>query len=193
LVVGARAAEGSAAAAGASVAAAPRDGGDMSLARILRHLVSSRLSVRRAFPSEALRAIERAVRETEATHEGEIVFVVEPALETLPLLRGQTARERALEVFSRLRVWDTEHNNGVLVYILMADRAVEILADRGIHVRAGRETWQEVCREMEAAFRRRDYLPGALAGIRAVGRHLAKHFGSAGTRRNELPDAPIAP
>ena len=163
----------------------------MSLARILRHLVSSRFSVRRAFPSEALEAIERTIRETEATHEGEIVLVVESALETLPLLRGQTARERALEVFSRMRVWDTEHNNGVLIYILMADRAVEIIADRGIHVRTGEKAWKEVCREMEAAFRRGDYLPGALAGIRAVGRHLASHYGSAATRKNELPDKPV--
>ncbi len=163
----------------------------MSLARILRHLASSRLSVRRAFPFEALGAIETAIRETEATHDGEIVFVVESALDTLPLLRGQTARERALEVFSRQRVWDTEHNNGVLIYILVADRAVEILADRGIHMRAGERAWTEICRELEASFSRGDYLAGALAGIRAVGRHLDRHFGSAGTRINELPNKPI--
>ena len=165
----------------------------MSLARILRHLASSRLSVRRAFPPQALEAIERAIRETEATHEGEIVFVVETGLETPALLRGQTARERALEVFSRLGVWDTEHNNGVLIYVLMADRAVEILADRGIHGLAGEEVWKEICREMKAAFRSGKHADGAVAGIRAVGRHLETHFGSAGKRTNELPDKPIVP
>jgi uncharacterized membrane protein len=163
----------------------------MSPARVLRHLLSSRLSVRRAFAAETLEAIERTIRESEATQEGEIVFVVEAALETLPLLRGQTARERAVEVFSRLRVWDTEHSNGVLIYILMADRHVEILADRGIHVRAGEQAWKEICGGMEAAFRLGDYEKGAVAGIRAVARHLGRHFGPAGTRENELPNKPI--
>ena len=121
------------------------------------------------------------------------MFVVEAGLETPALLRGQTARERALEVFSRLGVWDTEHNNGVLIYVLMADRAVEILADRGIHVLAGEEVWKEICREMKAAFRSGNHADGAVAGIRAVGRHLETHFGSATARTNELPDKPIVP
>jgi hypothetical protein len=163
----------------------------MKVPRILRHLVSNTLSVRRAFPAETLRAVERAIREAEGGHEGEIVFLVEGALETLPLLRGQTARERALEWFARLRVWDTEKNNGVLIYVLLADRRVEVVADRGIHVCAGDAAWDEVCREMEAAFGRGRYQEGSVAGIRIVARYLEKHFGSAGRRPNELPDKPI--
>jgi uncharacterized membrane protein len=165
----------------------------MKVPRILRHLVSNTLSVRRAFSAETLRAIERAIREAEAAHAGEIVFLVEGALLTLPLLRGQTARERALEWFARLRVWDTEKNNGVLIYVLLADRRVEVLADRGIHVRAGDGAWGEVCREMEAAFGRGEYREGAVAGIHTVARYLEKHFGSPGRRPNELPDKPIVP
>jgi uncharacterized membrane protein len=136
-----------------------------------------------------MQAIERAIRESERTHRGQICFAVEAALDTLPLLRGQTARERAIEVFSQLRVWDTEHNNGVLIYLLLADRDVEILADRGIHARIGAEAWERVCREMEAAFRAGRFEDGALAGIRAVGALMAQHFPGVGG--HELPDRPV--
>jgi uncharacterized membrane protein len=136
-----------------------------------------------------MQAIERAIRESEKTHRGQIRFAVEATLDTLPLLRGQTARARAVEVFSHLRVWDTEHNNGVLIYLLLADRDVEILADRGIHGRVSAEAWERVCREMEAAFRAGRFEDGALAGIRAVGALLAQHF--PGTGGHELPDRPV--
>jgi uncharacterized membrane protein len=163
----------------------------MSLSRILRHLSTSRLSARRAFPADTLDAIERSIHETETSHEGEIVFVVEAALDTLALLRGQTPRERAVELFSRLRVWDTERNNGVLIYVLLADHDVEIVADRGIDARAGGEAWRQACADMEAAFRRGDYRGGAVGGVRAVARHLVKHFGAPGARVDELPTRPI--
>jgi uncharacterized membrane protein len=145
--------------------------------------------LRRAFSPTTLAAIERAIREAEVEHEGEIVFVVEAALDTLALLRGQTARERALEVFSRMRIWDTEQNNGVLLYVLLADRDVEIIADRGIDAHTGAQAWSDICHEMEESFGRGDYHAGSLAGIRAVAEHLRKYFGSA-KRRNELPDEP---
>jgi uncharacterized membrane protein len=177
--------------AAASAAAAHRDGGDVSLARILRHLASGRVRLRRAFPPPTLSAIERAIREAETGHDGEIVFVVEGALDTTPLLRGQTARQRAIEVFSRMRIWDTEQNNGVLLYVLFADRDVEIVADRGIDARAGEQAWNDICHEMEESFGRGDFQAGSLAGIRAVGEHLRRHFASSGKRRNELPDKPI--
>jgi len=181
----------SAAAEGASAAVAHRGAGDMQVPRVLRHLATSRLSVRRAFPKETLDAIERAIHDVEATHEGEIVFVVEGALETPSLLSGMTARERALEWFARLRVWDTEKNNGVLIYVLLADHRVEVLADRGINVRAGELAWKSVCHEMEIAFGRGEYREGAVGGVRSVAQHLAKHFGSSAPRINELPNKPI--
>jgi uncharacterized membrane protein len=136
-----------------------------------------------------MQAIERAIRESERTHCGQICFAVEAALDTLPLLRGQTARERAIEVFSQLRVWDTEHNNGVLIYLLLADHDVEILADRGIHAKVGVDAWESVCREMEALFRAGRFEEGALAGIRAVGTLLAQHYPGAG--RDELANQPV--
>ena len=157
----------------------------------MRHLSSGHAAVRRVFSSRTLDAIEHAIRETEAKHNGQIRFAVEAALELAPLLVGQTAHERALEVFSRLRVWDTEHNNGVLIYLLLADRDVEIVADRGIHTRLGQESWETICREMEAAFRAGHFEAGVLVGIHAVGAHLARHFPPRSGKPNEMPDSPV--
>jgi len=107
------------------------------------------------------------------------------------VLARQTPRERALDVFGRLRVWDTEGNSGVLVYLLLADRRVEIIADRGIHREVGEAQWQSICRTMEAAFRDRRFADGAVAGIDAVSALLSRHFPRTGAAINELPDQPI--
>ena len=147
--------------------------------------------MRRAFPSRALDAIERTIRETETQHDGQIRFAVEASLDLRPLLAGQTAHERALDVFSQLRVWDTEHNNGVLIYLLLADRNIEIVADRGIHAKLSQEIWEAICREMEAAFREGQFEAGVLAGIRAVGKHLSRHFPPRSGKPNEMPDSPV--
>ena len=166
----------------------------MNFSRILRHLFTGHLAVRRIFPASSLTAIEHAIKQSEMSHEGEVRFAVEAALNTLPLLRDQLARDRAVEVFSQLRVWDTEHNNGVLIYLLLADRDVEIIADRGINVRVGSEEWERICREMEAAFRQGHFESGVIAGISAVGSHLQKHFLTEREREgkeNELPDTPV--
>jgi hypothetical protein len=163
----------------------------MDWKRIARHLAVTRRTVNRAFPPRVLAAIDRAVKASEAAQGGEIRFAVEGALHIEPLLRGQTARERAIEVFSLLRIWDTEDDNGVLIYLLLADRDVEIVADRGIHAKVGPQEWERICRGMEAAFRRGDFEGGVVEGIRAVTEHLARHFPRRGDDRNELPDKPV--
>jgi len=163
----------------------------MSVERIAKHLVATKWRVNRAFPGDTLATIDRAIKASEATHRGEIRFVVEGALDTATLLRGQTARERAIDVFSQLRIWDTERNNGVLIYLLLADRDVEIVADRGIHEKVGEQEWERICRKMEAAFRQADYKGGVVGGIQEVTRHLAEHFPPVGDDRNELPDKPV--
>ena len=163
----------------------------MDMKRIVRHLLATRWMVNRAFPTDTLVAIDRAIKASEATHRGEIRFAVEGALHIEPLLRGQTARERAIDVFSQLRIWDTEHNNGVLIYLLLADRDVEIVADRGIDAKVGAEEWERICRKMEAAFRQGDFKAGVVGGIQEVTRHLAEHFPPIGDDRNELPDKPV--
>jgi uncharacterized membrane protein len=163
----------------------------MNIQRIVRHLFTTHGQVGRAFPRSTLLAIEKTVEASEATHAGEIRFAVEAALDGIPLFNGQAPRERALEVFALQRVWDTEHNNGLLIYLLLADRAVEIVADRGIHARVGEQGWSEICRRMEAAFKVGDYESGAIAGIQAAAQHLAAHFPVVGLARNELSNRPV--
>ena len=163
----------------------------MGMERIARHLMATRWTVNRAFPGDTLAAIDRAIKASEAAHRGEIRFAVEGALHIEPLLGGQTARERAIDVFSHLRIWDTERNNGVLIYLLLADRDVEIVADRGIDAKVGPQEWEKICRNMEAAFRQGDFEGGVVGGIREVTRHLAEHFPPVGGDRNELPDSPV--
>jgi uncharacterized membrane protein len=161
------------------------------LKRILTHLFYARYRVRLALPADSLRRIEAGIREAEAGHSGEIRFAVEAALAWPALVRGQSARERAIEVFSQLRVWDTEHNNGILIYLLLADRDVEILADRGINARVAHQEWEAICRDMEAHFRRGDFETGLLAGIRAVAAHLRVHYPKGAGDPNEIPNQPV--
>lgn len=163
----------------------------MNLKRILKHLATGYLAVRRAFPPRTMRAIEHTIRDCEATHEGQIRFAVEHALDFAALRRGMSARARAIEVFSQLRVWDTEHNNGVLIYLLLADRNVEIVADRGVHAKLGKSGWEKICREMEQAFREGRFEEGVIAGIKAVSSHLRRHYSSQPPPPNELPDQPV--
>lgn len=163
----------------------------MVISRWLKHLCSGHWQVRRSFPAAALQAIEAAIRAAEAAHHGQIRFAVEAGLDIGPLLENKTARERAIEIFSRLRVWDTEHNNGVLIYLLLADHDVEIVADRGVDARVGREGWEHICRAMEAEFRSGRFEAGVIAGIRAVSVHLRGHYPRRGLGANELPDQPV--
>jgi uncharacterized membrane protein len=162
----------------------------MRTQRILKHLLTTHGQVTRCFPRSALNAIEKAIKVSETAHAGEIRFVVEGALDGMPLFKGQSPRERALELFAQLRIWDTEHNNGLLIYLLLADRAVEIVADRGIHAKVGAEEWRKVCNQMETAFKQSNYEAGVVGGVQAVMRHLVRHF-PADDRGNELPDKPV--
>jgi uncharacterized membrane protein len=162
----------------------------MDLTRMAKHLVMTEWRVRRAFPRDALAAIGNAIEAAESAHVGELRFAVEGALPGAALFHGLSPRARALEVFSLLRVWDTEHNNGVLIYLLLADRDVEIVADRGVHAKVGARGWEPICREMERAFARGDYLAGVVDGIEAVAHHLRTHFPARGSTQ-ELPDEPV--
>lgn len=163
----------------------------MKLARMLRHLTMPQWRAGQVLPRGALLRIEHAIAESESRHSGQIRFVAENALDLHALLRGESARERAIEVFAALRVWDTEHNNGVLIYLLLADRDVEIVADRGIYEKVGSRAWEEVCREMEAAFRQGRFEAGVLGGIERVSRYLETYFPGQAPGPNELPDRPV--
>jgi len=164
----------------------------MNLTRILRHFLTGQLAVRRKFPASSLAAIELAIQQSETRHGGEICFSVEATLNTTALLKNQTARERAVEVFSQLRIWDTEHNNGILIYLLLADRDVEIIVDRGIHAKVASNEWETICRAMESAFRQQQFETGIVEGINNISRHLQKHFPHhQGNEKNELADKPV--
>ena len=163
----------------------------MGIGRIARHLLEHHWRARRVFTPKVLENIEAAIKAGEATHAGQVRFVVEGALDGAPLFRNQQARERALDIFSRLRIWDTAHNNGVLIYLLLADRNVEIVADRGIDAQVGAEGWETICRDMEADFGNGQFEAGVIKGIAAVSRELARYYPPDGHPRNELPDQPM--
>ena len=163
----------------------------MGIKRIGKHLLESHWRVRQIFSPHVLALIEQAIKAGEATHSGQVRFVVEGALDGRPLFKGQPARERALDIFSQLRIWDTAHNNGVLIYLLLADRDVEIVADRGIDAKVGAAGWQKICAAMEADFRGGNFSGGVIKGIAAVSRELAAHFPKHGAGPNELPDKPV--
>ena len=164
----------------------------MDVKRLLRHAFAGRGQLRRAFPATTLDAIERAITESEAMHGGQIRFAIEAALEPAEVWAGKTPRQRALEVFSALGVWDTEANNGVLIYLLLADRDVEIVADRGYNGKVSAAEWSTVCGAMERALRAGRYEAAALDGVREAGQLLARHFppGGRGHDQNELPNRP---
>jgi uncharacterized membrane protein len=163
----------------------------MDLARIARHLLVLPGAVTRAFPPAAMATIEQAIARSETQHSGEVRFAVEPALDTGALLAGQSARERAIEVFSHLRLWDTEERNGVLIYLLLAERNIEIVADRGVNAKVNAAEWETICRAMEAALKRGHYGEAVVTGIESASRLLARHFPPRSGDRNELPDRPV--
>jgi uncharacterized membrane protein len=159
--------------------------------RLFRHLMMPAWRVEQVLAAGTFDAVEAAIRSSEAMHRAELRFAVEGSLDLFDLLRGVTPRQRALEVFSQLGVWDTEENNGVLVYLLLADHDFEIVADRGVHRLVGDAGWEPIAARMEAAFRAGDFQRGIVDGITAIGEVLARHYPRREGDRNELPDRPV--
>ena len=163
----------------------------MNIQRLIRHLAYLPWRTQRVLSASDLRELGQAVQSSESRHRGEIRFVVEGALDPGQLWRGLTARDRAVELFSELRVWDTEENSGVLIYLLLADRRVEIIADRGIHLKAGPDTWSNLCRAMEEFFRCGQFQEGLQEGLRGVSALLERDYPALGRNPDELPNAPV--
>jgi uncharacterized membrane protein len=178
--------------AGSAAAAHPVDGEGaklMNIGRLTRHIFMPRRALRRAFDETALGAIEKAIADTERSHGGEIRIALEPSLDPAELFSDLTPRQRALQAFAQLGVWDTELNNGVLIYVLWADHDVEIVADRGFNGRVTAQEWSEVCHRMEQLFSQGDAARAVVEGIQAAGALIARHFPA--VDRNELPDRPV--
>ncbi|HZH43137.1 MAG TPA: TPM domain-containing protein [Lysobacter sp.] len=158
--------------------------------RLFRHLFAP--STARMFPEASVQRIADAIAEGERRHRGEVCFAVEAALPPAAVWAGMDARARALEVFSQLRVWDTEANNGVLLYLLLADHRIEIVADRGFHDRVGADDWRAICAAIEQRLRAGRAEEAVLHGIAAITDCVARHFPRAEGEHdhNELPDRP---
>ena len=163
----------------------------MDLARFWKHVAMTPAAARRAFPDTVMEHIARAIADGERRHRGEVCFVVEAELTTGQLWRGLKPRDRAREVFAQQGVWNTEENIGVLIYVLLAEHRVEIVADRGIDARVAAADWLAACEAMDAHFRAGRFEQGAIAGVNAVGELLTKHFPATSEGRNELPDRPV--
>lgn len=160
----------------------------MNLKRIFRHLFYSPFFVKRVFSNDTLKKITHSIADSERKHLGQIRFAVEANLDALQLIKNQAARERAIEVFSNLRVWDTEQNCGVLIYLLYADRDVEIVADRGVNSKVPQTEWEAICQQMEEYFRRSQFEEGVLIGIKKIDELLTHHFPGKTSSINELSD-----
>lgn len=163
----------------------------MDAIRIFRHLFLPQWSIGLAFPKRVMQSIEQAIAASEKRHDAELRFAVEAGLALPALLRGQTSRQRAVEVFSQLRVWDTEHNSGVLIYVQLVDRKVEILADRGISALVPQVEWNAICGRLEQSYRKGAFEQGTLAAIEEITVRLARHFPPRGANPNELPNRPV--
>lgn len=164
----------------------------MSSLRLLRHLAIPGWAARRGFTKEALSKIEQAIGASEQKHDGELRFVVEASLPLHYLIpKSLKTRQRAEDLFSLLRVWDTVHNSGVLIYVQLIDRRIEIVADRGISSKVAQSEWDAICRAMEQSFKDEDFAEGALQAIARITLLLAKHFPARGVNPNELPDKPV--
>jgi uncharacterized membrane protein len=166
----------------------------MRIGRLFRHMTATHWRTRLLFPSSTLDAIEEAIGRAERTHAGEIRFAIETSLAPLQVASDLAPRVRALDVFGHLRVWDTEGNNGVLIYVQVADRIVEVVADRGLARRVTQAEWEGVCRMMEEHYRAGRFKAGSIAGVDAVGTLLARHFPAESAKQspagNQLPDRP---
>jgi len=162
------------------------------VARLLKHRWTDQRDVDRALPPEALARIEARVAASEQRHSGEIRVCIEPSLPTSYVLKRLKARDRAIMMFGKLRVWDTEHNNGVLIYLMLAEHAIEIVADRGLNRHVSVEQWRTIIDGMREAFRTSRFEDGLTAAIDAVDALLVRHFPATegSVNPNELPNRP---
>ncbi len=160
------------------------------LSRMFRHFSIFPWHSKRVLSQSAMAHLEEVIKEAEVKCAGQVCVAIEAELSTDLLWQNVLARHRAIDVFSKLRVWDTENNSGVLVYLLLADRDVEIVADRGIAKRVSQAEWEKICRIMESSFSEGNFEKGLIKGVQLIGEKLAEHFPSQNENLNELPNQP---
>jgi uncharacterized membrane protein len=160
------------------------------LARLLRHRWHDETDAVRALGPDGLAHLEQRIGSSERRHSGEIRVCVEAGLPLSYLWRRASARERAVSLFGKLRVWDTEHNNGVLIYLLLAERAIEVVADRGLARRVDTAVWQGIVAALSGELKAGRYREGVESAVDAVTKLLEQHFPLAPGDANpdELPN-----
>ena len=166
----------------------------MNMLRMIRHLALPDWWALRSFPASTQRVIEQAIAASEQSHSGELRFAAEAGLPISSLLADQSSRGRAVDMFAQLGVWDTEYNSGVLIYVQLIDRRVEIVADRGINARVEQAFWDSICRDLELAFRANRFEDGVVRAIERISAGLRVHFPASSDEQrnpNELPDKPV--
>ncbi len=176
-----------------SEAVAPRVAGRQSLMlrRWFSHFTTTHFTLRRCFPADVMNAIDAAITASERSHQAEIRFAIETALPLGHLLRDVSGKERAREIFRRLGMADTAAHNGILVYVLLAERDIEIVADQGFDGKVAERAWEDICNSIVAAFRNGEYGPGAIQAIGRLSELAVVHFPPGTDNRNELPNRPV--
>lgn len=163
----------------------------MQFMRALKHLCMPDFLALKPFPAATLDRIEQAIDRSERTHSGELRLAIEAGMEPYDALRGMTPRQRALQLFASLRVWDTEENSGVLIYLQLVDHRIEIVADRGVSRRVEQAQWDAICRRMETSFRAGEFERGTLVAVDEITALLSRHFPPGESNPDELPDRPV--
>ena len=163
------------------------------LQRMFKHRWLDEADTRRAVPADVLQRLTQRVAASERRHSGEVRIYVEAGLPMSYLWRDGTARQRAVTLFGKLGVWDTELNNGVLIYLLLAEHAIEIVADRGLNRHVTPEQWQLIVQRMSTAFHEGRFEDGLTHALEEVSAVLVQHFPTAAgaANPNELPDGPV--
>ncbi len=163
----------------------------MNWRRWIKHESTGKGALAKVLSSKALEGLTQEIAQCEKRHSGEIRLVIETSLDFNFHWQGVTARERALQVFSHTRVWDTEANNGVLIYLLLADRDIEIVADRGFNKKVSAPVWEKIAVGMEQSFRQNRFEEGLRQGIKEISQLIEEHFQPRADDKNELPNAPL--
>lgn len=161
------------------------------LHRLVRHLFTTKATARRFFPSDSLHALQTVIAQGEAMHRAEIRVIIEAALSLPAVAQGSSARQRAHKLFSTYRIWDTEENCGILLYINLADRKVEILADRTVNRLLSKQEWQTICHMITQGFANNVYQDSLLAGLRHLNDLLKTRFPQTGVDANQLSNRPV--
>lgn len=162
------------------------------ITRLVRHRWAE-LCLNQHISPQVLDQLESLITASEQQHTGQLRICIEAGLPWSYIWRGATARERALSLFGKLRVWDTEDNNGALIYLLLADHAIEVVADRALHRLVSASEWQALLQGVQQDFRRNAYADGLTTVLERTSTLLVQRFprGGPSNAEDDLPNAPV--